>query len=130
MSKESNNKQMLQLNQYAREYINKYDNKVDYQMLTKQMREFSSAEYVMFNIFDENGKDFTLVGFEGNKKNINKAIELIGYNIIGKKIKYEEDRNEKFEKAIVTKVESLKELVGNALPTALDIKQTKQINRR
>ena len=119
MCKESNDKQMLQLNQYAREYINNYDNKVDYQMLTKQMREFSDAEYVMFNIFDENGKDFTLVGFEGNKKNINKAIDLIGYNIIGKKFKYEEGRNEKFEKAIVTKVESLKELVGNALPTTV-----------
>ncbi len=82
------------------------------------MKEFSGAEYVMFNIFDENGKDFTLVGFEGNTKNIARVMDVIGYNIIGKKFKYEEDRNEKFEKSIVTKVESLKELVGNALPNA------------
>jgi hypothetical protein len=34
-------------------------------------------------------------------------MEIIGYNLIGKKFKYEEGRNERFEKAIVTKVESL-----------------------
>jgi diguanylate cyclase (GGDEF)-like protein/PAS domain S-box-containing protein/putative nucleotidyltransferase with HDIG domain len=108
--------QMLKLNEYAREYIENQDSNVDYQKISQQMKEFSGAEYVMFNIFDENGKDFTLVGFEGNKKNIEKAMDIIGYNLIGKKFKYEEGRNERFEKAIVTKVESLKELVNSALP--------------
>src|SRR6056297_2108674 len=88
---EDKNTKMLQLNKYAREYIES---------------------------FDENGKDFTLVGFEGNKKNIEKAMNIIGYNIIGKKFEYEKGRNEKFEKSIVTKVESLKALVGKALPGA------------
>ena len=108
--------QMLKLNKYAREYIDNYDKKVDYQKIAKQMREFSGAEYVMFNIFDENGKDFTLVGFEGNKNNIKKVMNTIGNNILGKKFKYEKGRNERFEKSIVTKVGSLKELVGSALP--------------
>ncbi len=110
--------QMLKLNKYAREYIENKDNNIDYQKISEQMKEFSGAEYVMFNIFDENGKDFTLVGFEGNKNNIEKAMDIIGYNIIGKKFKYEEGRNERFEKSIVTKVESLKKLVGSALPAA------------
>src|SRR6056297_2412194 len=118
MNVESRDIKMLKLNKYAREYIENYENKVDYEKVTKQMKDFSGAEYVMFNIFDEKGKDFTLVGFEGNKKNIEKAMNIIGYNIIGKKFKYEEGRNEKFEKSIVTKVESLKALVGNALPKA------------
>ncbi|WP_422484594.1 PAS domain S-box protein [Gudongella sp. DL1XJH-153] len=114
--------QMLKLNKYAREYIENKDKKVDYQKISRQMKEFSGAEYVMFNIFDENGKDFTLVGFEGNRRNIEKMMDVIGYNIIGKKFKYEEGRNEKFEKSIVTRVESLKELAGNALPsTAMSI---------
>ncbi len=113
---------MLKLNKYAREYIENKDKKVDYQKISRQMKEFSGAEYVMFNIFDENGKDFTLVGFEGNRRNIEKMMDVIGYNIIGKKFKYEEGRNEKFEKSIVTRVESLKELAGNALPsTAMSI---------
>jgi diguanylate cyclase (GGDEF)-like protein/PAS domain S-box-containing protein/putative nucleotidyltransferase with HDIG domain len=43
-------------------------------------------------------------------------MDVIGYNIIGKKFDYEEGRNEKFEKSIVTRIESLKELVGSALP--------------
>jgi PAS domain S-box-containing protein len=111
--------QMLKLNEYAREYIENQDSNVDYQKISQQMKEFSGAEYVMFNIFDENGKDFTLAGFEGNKKNIEKAMDIIGYNLIGKKFKYEEGRNERFEKAIVTKVESLKELVGSALPNTV-----------
>lgn len=114
--------QMLKLNKYARQYIENKDKNIDYQKISEQMKEFSGAEYVMFNIFDENGKDFTLAGFVGNKNNIEKAMNIIGYNIIGKKFKYEEGRNERFEKSIVTKIESLKKLVGNALPgTAIPI---------
>ena len=116
MVKNYEENQMLKLNKYAREYIENKDDNVDYQKISQQMKEFSGAEYVMFNIFDENGKDFTLVGFEGNRNNIEKAMDIIGYDIIGKKFKYEEGRNEKFEKSIVTKVDSLKELVGSALP--------------
>src|SRR6056297_2258347 len=108
--------QMLKLNEYAREYLNSSNEKIDYQKITKQMREFSNADYVMLNIFDDNGKDFTLVSFEGNKISINKAMDIIGYNIIGKKFEYEEGRNERFEKSIVTKVTNLKELVGGILP--------------
>src|SRR6056297_2646449 len=118
MTNKLKDNQMLKLNEYAREYIDS-NNDLNYEKITRQMREFSGAEYVMFNIFDENGKDFTLVGFEGNKSNINKAMEIIGYNIIGKKFKYEEGRNERFEKSIVTKIKSLKELVGNALPKSV-----------
>jgi hypothetical protein len=73
----------------------------------------------MFNIFDENGKDFTLVGLDGNGEKINKVINILGYNILGKKFMYEEGRNEKFEKSLITKVESLKELVGSILPSKI-----------
>jgi PAS domain-containing protein len=66
MSKDYKEIQMLKLNEYAHEYIENYDNNIDYQKITEQMKEFSGAEYVMFNIFDENGKDFTLVGLDGN----------------------------------------------------------------
>lgn len=108
--------QMMKLNTYAREYIDNYDINIDYQKITRQMKDFSGAELVMFNIFDENAKDFTLVGIEGSGNNIRRAMDIIGYNIVGKKFEYEEGRNERFEKSIVTKVESLIELVGSALP--------------
>src|SRR6056297_3151691 len=120
MNTESKEVQMLKLNEYAREYIDS-NNDLNYEKITKQMRQFSGADYVMFNIFEENGKDFTLVGFEGNKKNIEKVIDIIGYNIIGKKFKYEKGRNERFENSIVTKIESLKELVGNSLPNSITL---------
>ncbi|HKL44217.1 MAG TPA: PAS domain-containing protein [Candidatus Absconditabacterales bacterium] len=48
-------------------------------------------------------------------------MDIIGYNIIGKKFEYEEGRNERFEKSIVTKVTNLKELVGNAFPRSVAI---------
>lgn len=119
MSKDYKEIQMLKLNEYAHEYIENYDNNIDYQKITEQMKEFSGAEYVMFNIFDENGKDFTLVGLDGNGEKINKVINILGYNILGKKFMYEEGRNEKFEKSLITKVESLKELVGSILPSKI-----------
>src|SRR6056297_3701352 len=119
MNIDSKEIQMIKLNKYAREYIEEKNNNINYEKISKQMKEFSGAEYVMFNIFDENGKDFILVGFEGNKNKINKVMDIIGYNIVGKKFKYEEGRNERFEKSIVTRIESLNELVGNALPKSM-----------
>jgi len=121
MNIDSKEIQMIKLNKYAREYIEEKNNNINYEKISKQMKEFSGAEYVMFNIFDENGKDFILVGFEGNKKKINKVMDIIGYNIVGKKFKYEEGRNERFEKSIVTRIESLNELVGNALPRSVTL---------
>src|SRR6056297_349825 len=108
--------QMLKLNKYARGYIENKDNKINYQTIAEQMKEFSGAEYVMFFIFDEDGKDFTLVGFEGNKSKIEKTMDIIGFNIVGKKFKYKEAIHKKLEKSIVTRINTLKELVGNALP--------------
>jgi len=121
MNIDSKEIQMIKLNKYAREYIEEKNNNINYEKISKQMKEFSGAEYVMFNIFDENGKDFILVGFEGNKNKINKVMDIIGYNIVGKKFKYEEGRNERFEKSIVTRIESLNELVGNALPRSVTL---------
>lgn len=108
--------QMLKLNTYAREYIDNYDINIDYQKITRQMSDFSGAEFVMFNMFEANGKDFTLIGMEGNGNNIKRVMDIIGFNIIGKRFEYEEGRNERFETAIITRIETLKELVGNALP--------------
>jgi hypothetical protein len=81
MSKDYKEIQMLKLNEYAHEYIENYDNNIDYQKITEQMKEFSGAEYVMFNIFDENGKDFTLVGLDGNGEKINKPELFMNLNL-------------------------------------------------
>ena len=108
--------QLLKLNKYSRQYIDNFDKELDYQDINKQMREFSGAEYSIFYTFEENEKDFTLVGFDGNKSNIKKVMDIIGYNIVGKKFKYEENRHGRLESSIITKIESLKELVGSALP--------------
>src|SRR6056297_896883 len=116
MNKNYNETQMLKLNKYARGYIENQNDKTSYQKIAEQMKEFSGAEYVIFFIFDEDGKDFTLVGFEGNKSRIEKAMSIIGFNIVGKKFKYKETIHKKLEESIVTRINTLKEMVGNALP--------------
>ncbi|MGD9677337.1 MAG: hypothetical protein AB7V16_03075 [Vulcanibacillus sp.] len=68
--------QLFKLNKYAREYIDNYDREIDYQKISKQMREFSDAEYSIFYVFEEKGKDFTLVGFDGNRSYIKKVIDI------------------------------------------------------
>jgi diguanylate cyclase (GGDEF)-like protein/PAS domain S-box-containing protein/putative nucleotidyltransferase with HDIG domain len=116
MKMEKNKFQMIKLNKYAREYIESKDININYQRISKQIKEFSGAEYVIFNIFEENGKDFKIVSLEGDKSNLNKVINVIGFKLIGKRFKYDKERNEKFEKNIVTKVKNLKELIGDTLP--------------
>lgn len=58
---------------------------IDYQILCDDLRELSGAAYTVINLLTEDRKHTVTVATSGLGKNITKAIELFGFELIGKK---------------------------------------------
>jgi len=101
------------------ELINADPDIVNYNYLADTMIEISGAKYCSFNIFDENGFDFTtvaLTGVTGVKADLIKASSFLGFDVIGKKWKSDTVRTEKIKDNPVTEFNSLIDLSGTVLP--------------
>ena len=85
---------------------------IDYEHLCKGIKRISGADYVIFNHFDNNGLDFTTMAIAGLSDKMLRIIELLGFNPIGKKWKYDKIREDKIMHSKTTRFLSLSELSG------------------
>ena len=92
---------------------------INYQKMTDTVREISGAQYACFNIFDENGLDFTTIALSGINENIKKAAAILGFEIKNKKWKQDPDRIKKIGQNAITKFSVLNELTGSVIPDSI-----------
>ncbi|SDY51176.1 PAS domain S-box protein [Tindallia californiensis] len=92
---------------------------IDHQQLVEDMKVITGASYVAFHLFDENGKEFTTMAIAGISKNVTKASQILGFNLIGRKWAYDPVRQKKISKSTITSFQNLKELSGEMIPEAI-----------
>ena len=85
---------------------------LDYSKLAETMRNISGAAYVSFNIFEEDGLDFTTVALSGVSENLTKVTSVLGFEVVNKKWKHDPVRAKKIQKGTITLFDSLHELTG------------------
>lgn len=105
-------KKLVTISQLSKEFIENSGKIIDYQKITDDARLLSEAKYIGFNLFEENGKDFTTVAMSGLPKHIQIASDLLGFNLIGKKWSQDEERIKKIRDQNITYFESLGNLSG------------------
>lgn len=98
------------------ELIDVNPEKVDYQKIADIVLELSGAKYVGFNIFDENGLDFTTVALSGLKIDIQKATSFLGFEVLNRKWKNDLIRAEKTKDSDITRFKSVTELAEHVIP--------------
>jgi len=109
--------------------INNYNTEnIDYTKILETIKTISGAEYAIFNKFDKAGKDFTTIAVTGFSPNINKAINFIGFGIVGRKWKYDAKREAKLKDNKTTVFNSLKDLSGKNFPKQISEKITSNFN--
>lgn len=96
--------------------IQSNNNEIDYQLIADSFLEISGAKYLSFNIFDENGLDFTTVAVSGLKENLLKFTSIIGYEIVNKKWKHDAIRAPRITDEMISIFNSLSELASNVIP--------------
>ena len=90
--------------------------KIDYQKIADIILDLSGAKYVGFNIFDENGLDFSTIALSGIKEDILKVSSFLGFEIINKKWKQDKIRDDKIRNNTITTYSSISELSGHVIP--------------
>ncbi len=88
----------------------------DYQKICNDLLAITNAKYIALNILDDNGKDFTTVAISGIDKHIKKVSELLGFEIAGKKWKYDPVRAEKIKNKQITRFKRISDLTGDIFP--------------
>ncbi len=92
---------------------------MDAETIAEDMRSLTGAAYVAFNRFDDNGLDFTTIAIAGASQNLMKAVEILGFNPVGKRWPHDPDRQKMIQDETLTTFESLQGLTGKTLPNHL-----------
>jgi diguanylate cyclase (GGDEF)-like protein/PAS domain S-box-containing protein/putative nucleotidyltransferase with HDIG domain len=112
----------------SEELILNTEHKNDYQKISDDFLKISGAKYAMFNLFDEDGKSFTMKAITGDKGIIQKAINILGYKFEDKKWAYDIEHANKIQLKTITRFNSLKELTGKIIPAPLTAMLEKSFN--
>lgn len=91
------------------------DYSFDHSRILQTLLDISGAKYASFNIFDENGLDFTTVAVAGISENIKKGMLLLGFDPMNKKWKHDPIRAEKIKNQTITRFDSLNDLTGDVI---------------
>jgi len=103
----------------AQQFFQNSEGGINYQKLCDDVLLISGAKVISFNLFEANGMDFTAVAISGLNKYLNKAADLLGFEIVGKKWAHDPARAEKIKDHWITRFASLHELTGSVLPERL-----------
>lgn len=88
----------------------------DYKKFTDATIDISGADYAVFNLFEENGKEFTTVSISGINENVIKATKLLGFDILNKKWGYDPAREKKIKDKKINEFSTLHDLTGDVVP--------------
>ena len=105
----------MQLTYLSRKFLEKSERQIDYSSISDELLSLSGAHYVAFNIFDEFGKDFTTVALSGRASPIEKVTKRLGFDVVGKRWKYDPIRQNRIEGRTITRFEHLLDLTGKVL---------------
>ncbi len=124
-----NNKTIeLKMQEIAQYFINNIGNQIDYDQITKFAYEISGADYAAFNLFHDNGRDFTTISFCGVSDQLKKIYQLLDMHFIGKTWSYDPVREEKTKNQDITSFETLQDLTGNVLSKSIIVQIEKIFN--
>jgi len=92
---------------------------MDFQFILDEMTALCGARFGVMNLFDAAGLSFHTVAVSGLSKLVRKGIDLLGFNPVGKFWVPDPGRNAFLDKAVITRYDSLSEMVGDVIPPHL-----------
>jgi PAS domain-containing protein len=123
---------MKDLVEASEEFLKRSPGEMDHELITENVTRMSGAKIGTFNLYNDDGSEFTTVAFATAKKRskakassiydkqddliIERGRKYLGFDVIGKTWKHDAERARKIEGRTVTKFASLRALSGNVLP--------------
>jgi len=125
---EQEKESLAKLLSVSEEFLANSEVEIDYQKITDNILEISGGKFAVFNLFDENGKDFQTMAISGLSEQFQKITSVLGFELSGKKWPHDETRAAKTQENIITRFASLFDLAGDALPKPIMVMVKKLFN--
>lgn len=122
---------MKDLVEASEEFLMGSPGEMDHDLITETVTRMSGAKIGTFNLYNDDGSEFTTVALATAKRRSNaktqsfdkqddliveRGRKYLGFDVIGKTWKHDVERARKIEGRTITKFASLRALSGNALP--------------
>ncbi|MCX7842749.1 MAG: PAS domain S-box protein [Clostridia bacterium] len=104
---------------FSEDFLQHKNGNPDYQRIAENLAELAGAKHVILNLYLKDEECFTTVAVTGFKKSIAKASEILGFNVIGQKWKYDPVRDKCFKQSMVCRFNSLSELAARVIKPSL-----------
>ncbi len=92
---------------------------IDYQAILKELVAICGAKYGAMNLFDEDGEGFVTVAIEGNGASVRKAIDLLGFKLIGKRWNPDPARAEQLHASTISHYACMADLNVKSIPKSI-----------
>ena len=89
---------------------------IDHQEIANAFKDISGARYVAFNRYNEAGTHFSTMAVAGLTRYHDKIRSMLGFELSGKTWPHDPVRHEKIKGQVLTRFESLADLVGDVIP--------------
>jgi len=100
-------------------FIDVSTEELNFQHMVDTMRELSGADFVHFNLFEENGSDFFTMAYSGLSELISKGFSLLGFELTNKKWPADPWLSKQLANQVIVRFNSVVELAGHVLPKPL-----------
>ncbi|MBB3188225.1 hybrid sensor histidine kinase/response regulator [Microbacter margulisiae] len=88
---------------------------VNYQTMADIIRDLSEAQFVVFNLFNENSLDFKTVAIAGIKEDITKAMSILGFEVLNKTWTRDSILEERIKGAVITRFDSVIDMAQHVI---------------
>jgi len=112
----------------AKMFLQEPLSEITHQKVCDTARDVCSAKYVIFNLYEDDGKCYTSVAASGVGDVVGKVSKILGFNIANRKWGDDPVKAEKIAKKTITKFKTLQELSGDKIPKSLMLDLEKTFN--
>ncbi|OEF96991.1 PAS domain-containing sensor histidine kinase [Desulfuribacillus alkaliarsenatis] len=92
---------------------------LDYEQITADFSRICEAKAAAFNLYEPDGEYFTTKAFNCEQWLVNKAKDLLGIDVVGKRWMHDSIKAEKIKAKTITRFQSLVDLSGDVLPRTI-----------
>ena len=101
---------------YSNDFLKLESDHVSYKKITDDFLKLCQGSFAAFNLYEENGIYFKTMAVSGDSKVLNKASEILGFNLSQKQWPHDIARAEKLKGNLTVRFQNLEELTGESLP--------------
>ncbi|MDW7670019.1 MAG: hypothetical protein SCJ93_14435, partial [Bacillota bacterium] len=103
LNKENQIKDYEVISEIMEDYLRNSEKGLNFHKITDGVLKLSEGKFAVFNLYEEDGEQFTTMAVSGENKLIKKAMDFLRIDVEGKKWNHDSIRAEKIKHEVITR---------------------------